>query len=206
MNNSTSAANLTALAIGIAFFFLYALTAAPSIVELYDDSLEFQLVGPTLGIAHPTGYPLYTLLGGLWSRLLFPLGNWAWRMNLLSALAAAATVAVIFLLTQVFVNRILHTKTQNPQRPLPGIFAAIAFGLGPIWWSQATVAEVYTLHNLLIVLVLLQTIWLANTDVASAAALQRGTVLALTISIGLTHHRTIVLLLPGLLILLARQR
>jgi len=54
---------------------LYAATAGPSVVELFDDSLEFQLVLPTFGIAHPTGYPLYTLLGGLWSRVLFPFGT-----------------------------------------------------------------------------------------------------------------------------------
>ena len=61
-------------------FLLYGLMAAPSIVELFDDSLEFQLIGPTFGIAHPTGYPLYSLLGGLWSREGVPTGtvtDWA---------------------------------------------------------------------------------------------------------------------------------
>ncbi|MCA1554820.1 MAG: DUF2723 domain-containing protein, partial [Chloroflexi bacterium] len=37
-------------------------TLAPSVAFLFDDSLEFQLVGYKLAIAHPTGYPLYTLL------------------------------------------------------------------------------------------------------------------------------------------------
>ena len=88
--------------VGLAGFVLYAATAAPSIVRFDDDSLEFQLVGPTLGIAHPTGYPLYTLLGGLWSRVLFPVGNWAWRMNLFSAVAGAVTVGLIY----VFIQRV----------------------------------------------------------------------------------------------------
>ena len=78
--------------VGACALLLYVLTAAPGIVALFDDSLEFQLVAPTLGIAHPTGYPLYTITGGVWSRLLFPFGNWAWRMNIFSALAAAFTV------------------------------------------------------------------------------------------------------------------
>ena len=72
--------NLTAVSawlIGAAALLLYGATAAPGIVELFDDSLEFQLVAPTFAIAHPTGYPLYTLLGGLWSRVIFPVGNWA---------------------------------------------------------------------------------------------------------------------------------
>ena len=42
-------------AVWLAAFGLYALTAAPSIVAFFDDTLEFQLVGPTFGIAHPTG-------------------------------------------------------------------------------------------------------------------------------------------------------
>ncbi len=37
------------------------------------DTAEFQRVAPTLGLAHPTGYPLYTLLGWAWSHL--PLGG-----------------------------------------------------------------------------------------------------------------------------------
>ena len=73
---------------------LYTRAAAPGIVTFFDDSLEFQVVGPTLGIAHPTGYPLYTLLGALWTRLL-PWGTWAGRMNLMSAVAAAAAVGIV---------------------------------------------------------------------------------------------------------------
>ncbi|MBK8047122.1 MAG: DUF2723 domain-containing protein [Anaerolineales bacterium] len=80
------------------------MTAAPSILALFDDSLEFQLVLPTLGIAHPTGYPLYTLAGGLWSRLL-PFGAWAWRANLFSAVAGAMAVALVFALTRRIVAR-----------------------------------------------------------------------------------------------------
>src|SRR5688572_33448599 len=47
------------------------------------DSGELTLVAATLGVAHPPGYPLFTLLGKLFS--LIPLGTVAWRINLLSA-------------------------------------------------------------------------------------------------------------------------
>ena len=89
---------------GLAFFVIYAATAAPSLVTLFDDSLEFQLVLPTFAIAHPTGYPLYTLLGGIWSRVLFPFGSWAWRINIFSALAAAGAVGLMFAVAQRLVN------------------------------------------------------------------------------------------------------
>ncbi|MCB0189161.1 MAG: DUF2723 domain-containing protein, partial [Caldilineaceae bacterium] len=201
MRRQPNTTGLVATALGIAFFLLYALTAAPSIVELYDDTLEFQLVGPTWGIAHPTGYPLYTLLGAIWSRVLFPIGNWAWRMNLFSALAAATTVGLLFLLAQRTVAAVDHVKAQSAQRFMPGMIAAIAFGLSPIWWSQATVAEVYALHNLLVVTTLLLALALLSTS--TSARPTTATLLAL--GLGLAHHRTIVLLGPGLLVMLWGQ-
>ena len=86
--------------VGAVASLFYVYTAAPGIVELFDDSLEFQLIGPTFGIAHPTGYPLYTVVGGLWIRILFPIGNWAWRMNVFSALAAGMTVGMVSAIAQ----------------------------------------------------------------------------------------------------------
>ena len=180
--------------VGGAFLALYITTAAPSIVELFDDTLEFQLVLPTFGVAHPTGYPLYTIAGGLWSRLL-PVGNWAWRANMFSALCAAVTVALLFTLTR----RLIGDDAGQRAR-WGGLAAAIIFGLGPVWWMQATVAEVYALHNLLVVAVLLTAVSLAG---------QRGRVfdrrmalLWLLVGLGLAHHRTTVLLLPGLAVYL----
>jgi len=61
------------------------------------DTGEFQALGPVLGIAHPTGYPSYTLLLWLASVVLQPFGDPALRANLLSAIlvsGAAALVAV----------------------------------------------------------------------------------------------------------------
>jgi hypothetical protein len=136
--------------VGLTALILYSVTAAPSLVALYDDSLEFQLVGPTFGIAHPTGYPLYTLLGGLWSRVIFPFGNWAWRMNLFSVVAGAAAIAVLFLLA----------RRLAAGSPSSGTAAALAFALSPLWWSQTTVAEVYALHGLFVAVIL----WVAMAD------------------------------------------
>lgn len=190
--------------VGVIFFLLYGFTAAPSIVELFDDSLEFQLVAPTFGIAHPTGYPLYIIIGGIWSRLLLPIGNWAWRMNLFSALAAAITVGLLFQLA----SRLASTPDRLPN-PWAGLGAALAFGLEPIWWQQATVAEVYTLHGLFVVAILLAAIGITNYELrdeeqarfTDRRSLSRHMLLLCTlIGLALTHHRTSVLVLPGLLI------
>jgi len=180
-------------AIFIVFLLLYAVTAAPSIVELFDDSLEFQLILPTFGIAHPTGYPLYTLIGGVWTHLLF-FGNWAWRVNLFSAVAAAGAVALIF----VLVRRL--TVLDERGDDWAATAAVTAFGLGAVWWSQATVAEVYAAHNLIVAAVLVLAVGLPT--VHGAAADRQMTLLLALIGLGLAHHRTTVLLWPGLAVYL----
>ncbi|MEZ4635618.1 MAG: DUF2723 domain-containing protein [Caldilineaceae bacterium] len=171
---------------GIAAFALYAATAAPSIAVLYDDSLEFQLVAPTFAIAHPTGYPLYTVLGGLWTHLL-PAGNWAWRMNLFSAAAGAATVGILCAVTRRITGSLWA-----------GILAALAFALSPLWWQQTTLAEVYALHGLFVAAILYAAVHFADTP---PLARHMPLLLAL-IGLSLTHHRTSALLLPGLAIFL----
>ena len=182
--------------VGLAFLFLYGMTTAPSIVTLFDDSLEFQLVLPTFGIAHPTGYPLFTLLGGLWSRVLFPFGNWAWRANLLSALAAATTVALVYVLA----SKLVAAVVDQPGAAWAGLAAAMAFGLVPIWWAQATLAEVYALHSLLVCAVLVTAIGIERTT--GPAFDRRMTLLWFLVGLGVAHHRTIVLVLPGLAVYL----
>ena len=195
---------LLAICAFLLYLLLYTITTAPGIVSFFDDTLEFQVVIPTFAIAHPTGYPLYTLLGGIWTRLL-PIGAWAWRLNLLSALLGAMTVGLIAALGSQLV-----TDRQGRPNSWAGMAAATAFGLAPIWWSQATVAEVYALHNFLIAAILLTVVGinrtLAPVSVTQAAwprALQRRVLLlALLFGLGLAHHRTIVLLMPPVVIYL----
>ncbi len=183
---------------GLAAFVLYAITAAPSIVRFDDDSLEFQLVGPTLGIAHPTGYPLYTLLGGLWSRVIFPIGNWAWRMNLFSALAGAITVGLIYALI-----RRVSEQSGAPGHPLAGLVGAGVFALGSVWWSQTTVAEVYALHGLFTAAILYAAVTITQESVLNPD--RRMTRLFLLFGLSLAHHRTTLLLAPGLAVYLLWQ-
>ena len=64
---------LAALPVFLAALLLYASTLLPD-VGLWDTA-EFQTVGSVLGIAHPTGYPTYTLMAWLASVVLGPFGN-----------------------------------------------------------------------------------------------------------------------------------
>jgi len=123
---------------------VYGRTLAPSVVALFDDSLEFPLVCHRLAIAHQTGYPLYTLLGKLFS-LAVP-ANVAWAVNLLSAVAGALTVGLVYLVGR-----------QLTRRRLPALLGAVALAASPVFWSQAVIAEVYTLNSAFVAAML----WLA---------------------------------------------
>lgn len=166
---------------------LYAATAAPSVATIFDDSLEFQVVLPTLGIAHPSGYPLYTLLGKL-ATVLIPWRDPAGRANLFSALTAALAVGLLY----------LAARRLAGSRPAAATAAAV-FALSPAWWSQATLAEVYALHGLLMLafvymLLKWETGARGQAELAAAAAI---------FGLGLAHHRMIVLLAPAALVFVA---
>src|SRR5512147_1386169 len=78
------------LLLGLVFFALSFSTLIPSVLPA--DNGEFQLVAWKLGIAHPPGYPLYTMLGWLFSRFF---ASPAFALNLLSAILAAITLVVV---------------------------------------------------------------------------------------------------------------
>ncbi len=127
-----------ALLVFFAALLLYGRTLAPGVVSLADDSLEFQLLAWRGAIPHPTGYPLYALLLWLVAHLV-PLGEVAWRANLLSALAASGALALT-----VLVGRAMGLGR------VAALFAVGLLALAPTFWAQATLAEVYALHLLLV--------------------------------------------------------
>ncbi len=153
------------------------------------DTFEFQVVAPQLGIAHPTGYPLYLLLGRLFS--LLPFGAVAWRLNLASAVYAVIAAVVVF-----------RTGLALTRRPLPALVGAVALGLVPIYWSQAIVAEVYTLHALVVAVALRLMVRLVVADggrmTSHSPSSDRKTMVALAfvLGLGLANHLTTVFLLP----------
>ena len=113
---------------------LYVLTL-PRTVMLEDDGL-FLMAGAHLGIAHPPGYPLYTLICHLFMQL--PAESPAWAGHLSSAALGAAACGFAFACA-----RLLGASA------IPAIAAAWLLGASEHFWAQAIIAEVYTLHALL---------------------------------------------------------
>jgi tetratricopeptide (TPR) repeat protein len=127
------------LALAIAIFAVYAAGACRTIYV--GDSGELVTAVYLLGVPHPSGYPLYVMLGKLWT-LLFPVGSIAFRMSLFSAACGAAACGLLYRLCR----RIdLH--------PAAATLAALLLASGPSFWSQANIQRVYTLNALFVVLV-----------------------------------------------------
>lgn len=160
-------------------FALYLLTLAPTVYNL--DSAELSVAAATGGITRSTGYPLYLLLGRAWS--LLPFGDVGMRMNLFSAFCGAGTVLVV--------DRILSRLDVGGWATFGalGLLATSTF-----FWSLSLIAEVYTLHTLLMALLILLLLrWEDRPTPARLAAA------ALLFGLSLGHHAATVLLLPGVL-------
>lgn len=207
------------LLVGAALFALtlsvYWRTLAPGVAYLFDDSLEFQLLAWRMAIPHPTGYPLYALLLKL--ATFVPLGDIAFRANLVSAVSGALAVALTYLAGRELTARFVTGETLPGEvlARVPALVGALLLAFGFTFWSQAVIAEVYAPQALLTALL----IWLAlrwglacspsllrgqgrvNQRYAAVAANPGGVkslvLLAFVGGLMLAHHRIGVLTLPA---------
>ncbi len=145
--------NIIGVTTGVISFIIYYLTLAPTVNFI--DSGELAAVASTLGIAHPTGYPLFTLIGYLFSN--FPIEfQVIKKLNLMAAFFSAFGVFVFYNLL-VLLNIELN-KENDRKQPLNIYIAsassALILGFSRTYWSQSTSIEVYSLHILFIASIL----------------------------------------------------
>jgi hypothetical protein len=175
---------------------VYAVTLSPTVTwrNYGEDSGDLLVASATLGIPHPTGYPLYVVLGRVAS--LVPIGSLAYRINLVSAIAGAAGT--------YFLARWILELAPRAFGPLAAVFGALAgsllyaFSRGA--WSQSVLAEVYTLN----IAILGATLWsLARAD--RGGGLRWLYLSAYLFGLGLTNHLLILAAAPALLIAAGRR-
>lgn len=156
---------------------VYLFTLAPTITM--EDSGELVTAAYTLGIAHPPGFPLWVLLGKLFT--FIPLGTIAWRLNLMSAFWGALAAGLF----AVLINRLTN-------RWWLGLAFSLILAFSPIYWSQSVIAEVYTLNIFFVILSsLLLVIWQEKR--ADKYLLW----FALLFGLSLTNHTMMILLAPA---------
>ena len=176
---------IVALVLAVVSGSVYLMTLAPSVIA--GNSGEYQYIPYILSIAHSTGYPLYTLLGKLFTFL--PVGSIAYRMNLLSAVAAVVAVVVVYFM----VRQLIASQTFAAA-------VALTFAFASSFWGAAVIAEVHTLN---VAFIALDVYLLLRWDTRQRRIPKPGVAwrelrwFALAYGLSLAHHRMILLLAPA---------
>ena len=201
-------------------FIIYILTFAPTVVQI--DAGELATVQATLGIAHPTGYPLFTMIGYLFSLIPLPFSK-IFQLNILAAIYCAAGVGVftytikycldhISLFRKKTTEKELSKKERRKFKDQPAkekqieltenlklftaVFGGLVLAFSRTFWFQSTSVEVYSLHLLLINLIML---FLLKAYVQSFDndKLTNWLLFAFFLALGFTNHLTTIMILPG---------
>lgn len=115
---------------------LYLKTLSPAYIPV--DSAEFALCMHTWGMCHPPGFPLYILIGKIFTSI-FPFGPVIFKANLLSALFGAGTVLIVYLnLVELRVKKAL------------GLLIALLLAVSSAFWEFSVSADVFTFATFLI--------------------------------------------------------
>ena len=167
---------------GLLVFIVYITTLAPSVVEI--DSGELAAVQSTLGIAHPTGYPLFTILGYLFHLIPLPFSK-IYQLNLLTSIWCSLGVGIFVYTAKLVLDNINSfiprkflekpkkgnkkkkgnqnqhnhnlSKFEIPEtkRYLSAVLGGLILAFSKTFWFQSTSVEVYSLQIFLFTLIIL---------------------------------------------------
>lgn len=191
---------------------VYLRTAPRGLTWLHDSADGGDLIVAALvgGVPHPTGYPTFTLLAQFFTRL--PWGTPAWRVTLLSALAAALAAALVAATVQTLQAVVIdpgrpqsaqmeRADRAAPEKPAaawlgPALAAGLVLAFTPLLWGQATVVEVYALQACLTASI----VW-ALAHWLAAPETRRGrwrwpALVGLLLGLAVGNHLTAIWLLP----------
>jgi tetratricopeptide (TPR) repeat protein len=181
-------------------FAAYFYTLCPTV--FWDDAGELIAACYTLGVPHPPGHPLYTILGKLFT--LIPFGSPAMRVNLMSAVFGSLTCAVMF---QVVRELIEHDEDIRRFSLFGGVIAALSAGFTLIMWNQSVLAETTTLHSFFMLLVTLIAFRIDTSDPDDRHMTRRLLTFSFIYGLSFTNHVAGLFFMPSLcLILLYRLR
>lgn len=209
---------------GFVAFIFYMLTIAPSVIQI--DTGELAAVQCTLGIAHPTGYPMFTILGYIFSLIPLPFSR-IFQMNLLAALYCAVAVSVFTFTAKLvldnlnsfqfikqskqkikkrkndsgkIVQPVVTSSIELPQayKIISAIFGGLFLALSKTFWFQSTSVEVYSLHLLLITTIILTLLKAFLLSDKESSFSKYWIFSAVALALGFTNHMTTLLIIPGL--------
>jgi Protein of unknown function (DUF2723) len=134
-----------AVAVAAVVLAVFVLTLAPTVT--FWDAGEFIAAAKTLGIPHPPGTPLFVMIAHVWA-MLVPVGEFALRTNLLSAVLSAAAAGLFFLVAHETVRLFAAGLDPRAARVLAVLGSGAAALLGAFSftnWQNSNETEVYTI-------------------------------------------------------------
>ncbi|MCX7910385.1 MAG: DUF2723 domain-containing protein [Endomicrobia bacterium] len=167
-------------------FLFYLYHAFPTIAA-YRDSGEFATVGYILGVAHPPGYPLYTLLIYILGRII-PFGNFGYKINIVSCIFSALTAVILFYLFKLIIDK--YIKQNKVFFLILGYFAILCFSFGYLQWYLSLVSEMYTFNTFFASVIVLLTFMYHNLNKKYIY------LLFFIFALGITNRLDIVLFFP----------
>lgn len=165
-------------------FIVYLSTLARSLVA-FGDAPEFVVAVLTNGIPHPSGYPLFVLLGKL--AISLPLENKIMLINGVSAVFGSLTCSFVAL-TVYKITRSFFSS----------LLAALVLGFSFLFWKYSIVSEPFTLNTFFAAIL----IYLALT----LTSRKRFYIFAIFAGLSLANHLTILLIFPSLFYILWKQK
>lgn len=212
-----------ALLITLLVFLVYLITLAPSVVEI--DSGELATVQATLGIAHPTGYPLFTIAGYLFSKIPLPVTK-IFQLNILAAIWCSLAVGLFSLIVKLILDNLstfsvnnnfnmekktrkisssgLSINKRNKEIPetkkyLTAVLSALILAFDKTYWLQSTSVEVYSLQAFLFLLIIFFVLkaYIQKTLPFPVSIKNYWMTVAAALALGFSNHMTTLFLLPG---------
>ncbi|HSJ58191.1 MAG TPA: DUF2723 domain-containing protein [Anaerolineae bacterium] len=159
---------------------VYVMTLLPGVG--WGDTAKLQYIAGVWGVPHRFGYPLFIFLSRIF--LLLPVGSVAYRINLMCAVFAAATVALVYAIILRLTNR----------DRVAAVAGSLAFAFSRTFWAEANHAEVYSLNALIVAAVVLALLTWHQTR--RIGYLYLGIALYAT---GYGNHMTMITWLPAVL-------
>ena len=133
---------MAALAVSVVVLAGYVWTLAPTVT--FWDAGEFIATSKILGIPHPPGTPLFTLMVRVWAYFV-PIGEYAYRSNLMTAVFSSAAAGFWFLVVVQTLRAVADPTAKRDQIFTIGgaIAAALASAFAFTVWQNSNETEVY---------------------------------------------------------------
>ncbi|HTY07746.1 MAG TPA: DUF2723 domain-containing protein [Candidatus Edwardsbacteria bacterium] len=200
MERETKLRLYTGLGVFLAAFVVYLRTMAAT--TSFWDCGEFITASYILGIPHPPGYPIFCLIGRVMTMLFPMITEVAVRINLLSPIFSAITVALTYLLTVKIITIWRgqpKDKAEELLLHLAGVVGACFLAFAPSWWDNSIEAEVYGMAMFMMSL----TVWLAlrwRDQIGQVGNRKMLLLIAFMFGMGWVSHQATLLVGPALLL------